>query len=211
MTQLEPTPAAPPGALASRTEWRTWAVPVGVALFVVVIGGAYAATFILPLVTSVVFIFGGLLYGIVGMVLIGARWVYLPKTNGPLVVTLPLAEAILGFRTRAQRVTFTLNIVLLVNLLIAVIVVVTAVGGYLPALVCGAIAQVGGLALIIANAFWAYRTPFILGEHAAIARKAGKYRLIRTNRILSYLVWGLHSGVAGIAVVVMIAPGPVFT
>ncbi|MFC5931392.1 hypothetical protein D6T64_07955 [Cryobacterium melibiosiphilum] len=190
--------AAATGSAFSPPRWGNWLpmvfAPVGLLLLAVVF--VSSPLFFGALVLGMVMVGGACTYGIVAVILITRRWIAIPRREISLsdVETAALPD-IAAFRTVPQRLTLTLNVALLAN---AVMAAVFTWGLDASALVYnfGAFTEVAAIALIVANARWAYPRRFILGEHRALAGRSGAWRIIRLNRVLSYVVWLSYIGIA---------------
>jgi hypothetical protein len=163
---------------------------VGIIVGAVVLSYAFPLLFLMGLQMAYVMVGGGAIYGVVGMAAIAYRWVTVPRRPATEVQPEDLA-AVTAFRTRAQWLTLSFNLVLLLNL--AVLPLTTQGEGLFNLIVHGLVAELFGIALILVNVKWAYRRRYILGETRAIAGRSGAWKLILTNRVLSYAVWALYT------------------
>jgi len=103
-----------------------------------------------------------------------------------------------NFKLISQRVTFLLNIMLMINVVYAVIY-------YTPGLFSphvtddvvfvsiGSFAVVGGVASIFFNSPLIYNSAVSQTERFVIKYRARKWKIIRFSRILSWTVWSLYA------------------
>lgn len=184
--------SAPPVRARNTFRWLWVALTaVGLAL----VAAALLPGFIIAIAIAYAMVIGGAVYGVIAIGTISWRWVTVPRNAGQLPQEgRPDLDDVAEFRTGPQRYTFLLNVVLVINLLVAAVVLaVSAANGYADSgvvlMFCGVIAEAFGIPLIVVNAIWAYRRRFIVGEHRALSSRTGAHRLILVNRVLAYAVW----------------------
>ncbi|TFD45125.1 hypothetical protein E3T55_19040 [Cryobacterium frigoriphilum] len=202
------TSAQSPGPV-SAPRWGDWLPMIFAPVGLLVVAFLFVSSPLVfgALVLGMVMIGGACTYGVVAVIVITRRRIVIPRR----MLTLTAGEtaalpAIATFRTVPQRLTLTLNVALLINLVLVALFVWTQ-DGTAQVYGFGAFTEVAAIALIVTNARWAYPRRFIIGEHQALAERSGAWRIIRLNRVLSYIVWIAYIGVAAglLAVPAMLA------
>ncbi len=182
---------AAPG-VAAELERFGWLISVVAVLGLLVLSVLTLVPFGWPVILglSAVMTYGGAIYGVIAMPVIGYRWAVIPKKSCASAVDQATVTQAARFGLLSQRMTLVLNAVLLLNLAGYLSLSASERVGFSFGMVFfGSIAAGLGFTLVIVNAFWAYPRAVILGEHRALTERTGARLLVLGNRVLSYAVW----------------------
>ena len=130
-------------------------------------------------------VFAGPVYAALYVPIVFRKWRREPDVTGAVSLE---RDLIASFGTLNQKLTMTLSLILVVNLIVFVTNYLADANSELG-IPCGMIAVTGGIVIFILNLIWIQRPHGIAGESIAVRNHLGAWRLIAANRVLSLLIW----------------------